>query len=404
MSSGVTGSGINSGTMRRSNRRLVLDTVRKREQVSRKRLADITGLTPASVTLLVRQLLAEGYLVERGREQSSNVGPRPIRLEINPGWGTVAGVELTATHVLTVLTDFTAQVLSRRATPYAVEQGPEAAVDLIIGEIHAAISTAAVPPDTVRGVGVVSAGPFDLDSGVMVDPPNFPAWGTTPIRRMVADGLGVPTWFDKETQAAAYGEYWFGDAGHPAVLFACNVLEVGIGGGLMVAGEPFRGHGNSAANIGHSKVALDGPRCRCGERGCLETVADGQAAVGAVRSAFAEHPTDFGPWITDADQITFEAVMAGAEAGQPDCRAAVAACARAVGLALTNVVRLIAPDAIVLCGDVVEASPYFVAECQRCVAQPLGGGDPVRVYRTALGSHVAALGGVALALDRMGTD
>lgn len=394
---------INGLVMKGSNLRLLLERVRAEQSISRRDLAVATGLTAATVTNLTRELLAEGYLVESGRAPSRS-GPRPILLEINPDWGAIVGVELTVTDIVCVVTDFQARILSRQQCEYQMAEGRDTVLLKLGDVIEQAIAAARLGGTPVRGIGVVSAGPFDSERGEMLAPPNFPGWGRTPITQILTDRFGIPVWFDKETQAAALGEYWFGEAGGSQVLFACNVFRVGIGGGVLLAGKPFRGHRENAGNIGHTKVSLTGPKCACGEYGCLEAVADGRAAVRQVRSQYADDPTGFGDLgITAADQINFDVVVRGAAAGVEPCVAAVQQCARHVGMALANVVRIIAPDTIVLCGEFPDSSELFVQECFDALAQRHAQTqDDLRVLHSGLGAQVAALGGVAIVLDNVG--
>ena len=389
--------------MKESNRRLILQTIRARQRISRRDLAVLTGLTPASVTNLVRELHAEGYLVEAGRGESRN-GPRPIFLEVNPMWGYVIGVELTVTDIICVMTDFKAHALCRVQTPVDINTGKQAVLDLLVSTIEGLIGGAGVERAKVRGIGIVSAGPLSTATGEMLAPPNFPGWGRTPIKRIIEEKMGLPVWFDKETQAAAFGENWFGAARESQVLFVCNIFRVGIGGGILLDSKAFRGHLENAGNIGHTKVELEGLLCTCGERGCLETVADGRAAVSAVRYRFARHPEEFASaGISSPAEIDFGFVVRGADAGLDACRDAVTQCARYVGMALANVIRTLAPDVVVLCGEFPDQSRVFVDECLASVASRHNPQqDDVRIYHSALGPEVAALGGVAIVLDNLG--
>lgn len=401
MSIGAGAANINGGVMKENNLRLILQTVRAQQRVSRKELATLTRLTPATITNLVRELIRDGFLLE-GERGESRSGPRPIFLELNPAWGYVVGVELTATDIFCVLTDFRARVLFRSQVGYEMELGRATVLNLLVQVVTEAMTASAVDIGRIRGIGIVSAGPFSRERGEMIAPPNFPGWGRTPIKRFVEERVGLPVWFDKETQAAAFGEYWFGQAEQARVLFACNVFRVGIGGGILLDGKAYRGHRENAANIGHTKVVLQGERCTCGEQGCLETVADGRAAVRAVRARFTARPEDF-PGVPTADGIDFDYVIRAAEEGHPACREEVALCASYVGMALANVVRTVAPDTVVLCGEFPDGSEYFV---QRCIESAMQRFDPgqedVRIYHSTLGPEIAALGGVAIVLDNLG--
>lgn len=392
---------INGGVMKENNLRLVLETVRSRQRVSRKELAALTGLTAATVTNLVKKLLRDGFLLE-GERGESRSGPRPIFLELNAGWGYVVGVELTATDIICVLTDFRARVLHRLDVPFDMSAGRDAVLDLLVATVVDAIAGSGVERERIRGIGIVSAGPFSRARGEMIAPPNFPGWGRTPIKRIVEERVGIPVWFDKETQAAAFGEYWFGEAAASRVLFACNVFRVGIGGGILVDGKAYRGHRENAGNIGHTKIALDGELCTCGEIGCLETVGDGRAAVRAVRARFTERPDEF-EGVRESGEIDFEFVVRGAERGHPACREAVGDCAQYVGMVLANVIRTVAPDTVVLCGEFPDDCEYFVKQCIRSASARFDlAQEDVRIYHSTLGPQIAALGGVAIVLDNLG--
>src|SRR5688572_12626300 len=163
--------------------------------------------------------------------------------------------------------------------PTEPERGQEHGLAVMAETIRQAVAAAGLTFDHIAAVGVATPGTMDLRAGVILDPPNLKPWRNVPVRQHIADAFRLPTAFQNDANAAAYGEFWAG-AGrefHSMVLFT---LGTGIGGGIIIGDRIIEGEHSHGAELGHLKIELTNARlCGCGKRGCLEAYASATAVV-----------------------------------------------------------------------------------------------------------------------------
>lgn len=275
--SGGTPLGVNLLALRSHNTALVLDLLRTAgaRGISRLELAERTGLTPQAVSKITARLREDGLAAEAGRRASTGGKPRTV-LRLVPEAGHAVGVHLDRDEVRAVLVDLDGTVVDRRGGPLDLGAGAEAVLARVAGMVEElrAPGRPAGADRSPLGVGVALPGPLDHGKGVLHRVTGFPAWDGFPLRDALARRLGVPVVVDKDTNAAALGLAAGGEGGSFAYLH----LGTGLGAGLVIGGSVHRGPRTGAGEFGHQVVQLDGPRCGCGDRGCVEALC--LAAVG----------------------------------------------------------------------------------------------------------------------------
>jgi predicted NBD/HSP70 family sugar kinase len=236
--------------------------------VTRSEIAHTTGLTRATVTHGVGELIDSGVVEELGR-RSTDRGQPPIELRIRPRTAYTIGVHHGHRVINVVLSDLDGTVLERDA--FACEPaGPTGTVEALADGVQSALRTLGDKRDHLLGVGLATFGPLDLRDGT-VSPPIYGAeWQHQPLRRMLAEAIGVPVWLDNDAVAAAIGEFWYG-AARAYDDFLMVFLGYGLGGGLFLGGRVHRGAGFNAAEIGHMIVDADGAPWFHGPPGSLES-------------------------------------------------------------------------------------------------------------------------------------
>ena len=256
--------GSNPVRARAQNLTVVLDALRKLQPISRTDLAVATHLTPATITNLVGELGDLGFIRER-RSPEKQLGRRPTLVSLEPSAVGIIGLEISRTYVLGVKTNLSGEVLRSEKRLAPAHRGAEATLG-IVHEVVAELWDESPP----FGIGVGVPGPVDTAQGRVREPPNFPGWRDVPLTRVLRDRWGVPVFIDDDAKTAALGEYWFGAGSSVESLLYLSVGS-GVGAGLIVRGELYRGTHELAGEIGHTTLDLDGPPCECGNRGCLET-------------------------------------------------------------------------------------------------------------------------------------
>jgi glucokinase len=270
------------------------------------------------------------------------------------------GFDLGGTKMLAIVfdSDFAPVVRKRRKTKG--HEGVQSGIARIIETISEAIAEAGLERNNLRGIGLGSAGPLDLDEGIILDAPNL-GWKDVRMKSILEKEFGCPAIVLNDVDAGVYGEYRFGAA--RSSRCALGVFPgTGIGGGCVYDGKIFRGKTNSCMEIGHIQVVPDGPLCGCGLRGCLESVASRLAiAAAAAQAAYrgqAPHLLEIAG--TNLDEIRSGALADAISAGDSVVETIVRLAARHIGTAVATAVHLLAPDCIVLGGGLVEAMPELI--------------------------------------------
>ncbi|MFJ3721068.1 ROK family protein [Streptomyces sp. NPDC090045] len=346
--------------------------------LGRAELAARTGLTPQAVSKITARLGADGLVAEAGRAASTGGKPRTL-LRLVPDVHHAVGVHLDRDELRAVRVDLAGRVVAESSGPLDFATGPEAVVEAVVRAVARVGDPAGLP---LLGVGVAAPGPLDHRAGTMGRVTGYPSWRGFPLRGVLQGRLGLPVLLDKDTNAgaAAAAGAWLraawpdagadGDAveavaagrGVDAVPDAlpdayaypfvgggprtCVYLHVGtgLGAGLWLGGEVYRGERSAAGEFGHQVLLLDGPPCRCGARGCVEALCLGAVARGDLPEA-----------------------------------------ARILGEAAANLVALLDVDRVLLGGRVVAAAPGVFLEGVRSVLALRGWGAGVFVALAEVG-------------------
>jgi len=359
--------------VRRHNRRVLLHALRVHGPLSRAELARVTGLTPQAVANIVDDLIGGGLVREAGRRKSPR-GQPPISIEIDNDGGYAVGVRIDATHYHAVAADLGGTLIEMQEGP--IRFGGEGDwLDFVAG-IHAGFA-ARFGADRCLGIGLVTPGPFDLDW------PGVPTPGAVPAlqRRGVAEELaaltGTDVLLENDATAAALGERLYGAARDLHDFFYVFIGE-GVGGGIVIHGEPYRGNRGNAGEVGHLIVDPSGPQCYCGNRGCLGEY----LSLRAMRRDLAE-------------------AVARGEAEDAATETWIARGGAALAIGLASIENLFDPDVIILGGAVAPAFLDRIAAqvgtLRPSVRQDQGEG---RLRLSTLGESSAALGASALPILR----
>lgn len=271
------GGGAGLPALRGHNTALVLGLLRSAGPagVSRLELAAHTGLTPQAVSKITARLRAEGLAAEAGRRASTGGKPRTV-LCLVPEARYAIGLHLDRDELTAVLTDLAGRTVAERTAPLDFGAGAPAVLDTVARQLAALPDEARSP--RVLGVGAACPGPLDHTAGVLRRVTGFPDWDGFPLRDALAERLGLPVVLDKDTNAAALGLAQREPDGRGS--FGYLHLGTGLGAGLVLGGALYRGARTGAGEFGHQVLQLDGPRCGCGKRGCVEALCLDRAARG----------------------------------------------------------------------------------------------------------------------------
>jgi predicted NBD/HSP70 family sugar kinase len=377
-------------SLRSRNRLRVLETVQQRGATSRVDISRATGLSRTTVSSLVTQLLADGVLVDLGDQSrpsgaSPGGGRPPTLLTLSPDGGGVLGVHLGHDGVRVVFADLSGSVLGERQREIDVDHLPADSLAYVADAALRLVTESGRDLDRVIGIGVAVSAPIQLASHTLVAPPMLRDWGDIDIAAQLRARVGLPVYIGNDANLGAMAEWTYG-VGRGVNDLVYVMLSDGVGAGLILNGQPYEGARGTAGELGHVTVVEDGYVCRCGNRGCLETVAGAHALVGAFSQSR-------GPGTTLAD------VVALAVADDPGCRRVILDAGRTVGRALAGICAMLDPKLIVIGGKLAAAGPPLLEGVREILARSLPPAISQGVVVTAgqLGDRAEVLGAIALA-------
>ena len=328
--------------LRRDNRSVLLSSLFFDQPRTRQELSAATGLSSASVSNVVRDLIDDGIVVEAGSVDSDGGRPRML-LQINPDHGYIIGVDVGETRVRVELFDLT--LTERAKTDYPLDPRQHEVgliVEAILTGIEVVLAGSGVSPSAVLGVGVgvpgiVEDGPDGLVHGQTYD------WESVPLGRLLRAGTGLPLHIDNDARTMGQAELWFG-AGRGARSAVVCLVGSGVGACISANGAALRGPSSSASEWGHTTVMVGGRACRCGSRGCLEAYVGAEAILDQY-----DGPLPGGQESALAAMIELAAASGQATASQ-QAVAVLDQTALFLGDGIANLINLFNPERIILGG------------------------------------------------------
>jgi len=334
----------------------MLDLLRTQGTLSRVELAERTGLTPATITNTMRRLIDAGLVHEIGRGHQRGRGQPRRLLELDPTAWYAVGVQLDRTTTTIVVLDFAGVRVADASLRGSGGQSPDTTIASLGEHVADLLRRNDIADERVLGAGLVTHGPQDRERGVLLTVQPDPAWLEFPLTATLERRLGIPVLLENDATAAAFGEQWAGAV--PTDTFGLVYMGSGIGGGVIVDGESYRGRASNAVEIGH--IALGQAPCFCGNRGCAQAEAGPRAVVEqaladadlAVRLGIRGEPDE-----TLAD---FERLARAWRTGDRDAAALLEQSARWIGRAAVTLVNLFDLDTVVLAGPAfATAGPLY---------------------------------------------
>jgi len=309
------------------NRDLVLQTIFANDSISRAEVARVTHLTRTTVSEVVNGLLIEGLVEEVGRGESIG-GKTPILLSIVADSRYLIGLNLAQDKFIGAVVNLRGEIKGIVEAPVHDDNG-ENALKLVY-QILDQLTRKKIKP--IVGIGVGTPGLVNTREGVVVNAVNL-EWQNLPLSQLLEKKYKLPVLVLNDSQASAIGEYVYGGGHAPDEnLIVVNVIR-GIGAGILINGHLFQGDGGGAGEIGHIVVQENGDLCRCGKRGCLETVASARAVIQQMKMDFLED------------------VISSFQAGDPNANAVVEKAGHYLGASLANLIGTLNIRKIILTGD-----------------------------------------------------
>lgn len=380
--------GKNIEDVQKLNQVSVLQAIRQNQAICRRQIADLVGLTPGTVTNIVRDLIASGYVVETGYLPGRK-GRRAVGLGINPQGFHVLGVRLSRSSVVCRVFNPMADVVLARKVAIADFDQADQVLQVLLTLMEEVVEESGVG-QSLKAIGVSTPGPLNLREGKITHLHGNVHWRDVPIRSLVQDHFGVPTILEHDANAAALAEVLFG-AGKEGQNVLYIAVGRGIGAGLVLGGEVYRGFMGTAGQIGHLSVDLNGPKCECGGTGCLTNYASSKAFLRKIREQLGQ------------ECASWERLLHLAQEGHPTVVQAVQEAAIYTGAAAASAVNLLNPELVIFGDEMTEFGSLWLEPARETLlarlAPEIRASTQVRL--SAFGQEAFLLGTGAIALEHV---
>jgi glucokinase-like ROK family protein len=377
-------------SLRRLNRLRVIRALRDEGQISRAEIARRTGLSRSTVSSLVADLQADGLVVERpepGSAHGAQGGRPPILLSFDASAGAAVGVDFGHSHLRVAVSDLAGTILAERTRPLDTDHDAHEGLDMAAELVAETLADADIAKRLVIGAGVGLPGPVDQGDGTVHSSAILPGWIGMTAANELQQRLEIPVMVDNDANLGALAEAAFG-AGRDATDLVYLKVSSGIGAGLILNGRLYRGSAGLAGELGHVLVDPEGIVCRCGNRGCLETVAASGALVDRLRE-------------TRGEDVSIEGVLELARSGDAVARDLVYQAGRALGTVSATLLNLLNPEMLVVGGQLAAAGDLLLDGVRESVARAAlpETSRGAKLVAGVLGDRAHVLGALALVVS-----
>lgn len=340
----------------------ILNTIRRAGLISRVEIAALTGQSRAAVTNITAHLLKEKMIVEKETETSSSRGRRRVLLALNPTAAYVVGVKLSAFQVSFAVTNMQADVLSSLIVPVRIgKKSVEFVADLIEEGIRHCVSEALINMRMISGIGIGIPGLVNSEKGLIYWSALYKK-GNATLSDLIRNRFNIQTYIENDANTVTLAQQWFGE-GKGVDNFLVVTVEHGVGMGIVVNGQIYRGVKGIGAEFGHMVIKPGGAPCRCGKRGCIESYVADYSVLGAAMDACKA-----GSWqYKNIASLTIEAVTAIAKKGEPALQKIFKRSGEILGLGISGLVQIFNPEKIIIAGEGVRAGALLFDPMQKTI-------------------------------------
>lgn len=385
----------------------ILQLIHSGANYSRLELARLSDLSPSSITAIVQRLIKKGLVVET-EPATSQLGRRPIPLQVRKDAAYLVGVDLGSFFLRIVITDINGEIVYRSQTRTDMKVGRQRVLEKTFLSIHQAIRESNIPQKLIKGIGIGHSGVIDSETGVVLSyprPGQMEEWKNVPLLEIFEKEFNLLCILEDSVRTSTIAEKCYG-AGRDLSDFLYIDVGMGIGAGIFIEGKIYRGAGGRAGEFGHITVNESGPLCSCGNTGCLETLASSAAIIQNVRAAIEKGiDSKIRELIGgDLDKISIELI---AQAVSEDDSLAYRVLQRAasyIGIGLANLVNLLNPKIVIFGGALFREIPQLIGDPLRRIIKQRSlekSANEVQLVVSTLGGEASARGAARLIAEKI---
>jgi predicted NBD/HSP70 family sugar kinase len=368
--------------------------------MSQAEIAKALQLQPSTVLRITADFIQEELIVQMGLGKSnSKGGRRATLLELNKEGAFAVGVDLNSEEIIAVIMNFVGAVVGEIRKPCPSDRGSVKVMEVLKEAIQELLASHSSSVGKIVGIGVSVPGKVNSHEGMSLYAVNFKDWHNVPIARKLEEDFQLPVYIEHDMRSMAFGEMWFGKA-HGNML--CLGLRDGVGLGLVLNGELYRGSNQAAGDFGHVIVEPDGPQCSCGRKGCLETLASEKAILKKVRDYARREQLSSIEGIA-VDEVDISVIYGAFKRGDHMIVKFVQEAANYLGRALCDQARVLDPQIIVIGGHILASSHEFLQMVRSTFTsmQPNYADFVPKIESAAFGEKSIAIGSASQIMSRL---
>jgi glucokinase-like ROK family protein len=388
--------------MKSLNKSVILNVIRIEGSISRAEIAKRTNLTPPTVTNIVGELLESKLVIETDLGASTG-GRKPIMLQINSSAFYIIGLDVGISNIKIVATTLNAEVLKSLQIDMPEKVDSVSFIELLIESIKTIIRSAKLNKDAIIGIGVGMHGLVNPEEGTSIFAPNLNL-RHVPIRDLLEVELDIPVEVDNDVRAMALGESWFGH-GKGIDNFICINVGNGVGAGIILDNKLYQGPSHTAGELGHTTIDVEGPRCSCGNYGCLQALVAGPAiAARAQKEIRMGRMSEIeGMAKGDLEKINGELIYQAALQGDKLALEVLRDTGRFLGIGIANIINTLNPTRVIIGGGVAKSEDFIMDTLTETVnARALE--TPAKattILTSKLGDYATAIGAATMVLKKL---
>ena len=392
--------------LREHNAALVLGVVARHGPITQRETSKICGLSFTSVVSIITHLEKNG-IVKKSKVVSSLAGRPAAMYQFDPSYRYIVGCEMQHDKVRFILADLNGQITTQRIFPFDKSIGKEAVLNLLVRAIEDLVVDCKGGLNRILGIGIGIGGLIHTEDGSVEFLSHLSNWGTIELKKVLHEKFHVKTSIENNSASAALGELRFG-IGYGKKNFLFINVKSGIGMGIVLNGELYRGTTGTAGEFGHVTVDDHGPVCTCGNVGCLETFASVSALVDNAKRSVVQGIISAINDLTDGDpnKITFDVILEAARQEDKLAYKLFIDAARYLGEGMVSLVNLLNPELIVIGGEFARAEAYISGAITDVMKRQALGipRRAVQVIFSKLGENASALGATVVLIDEFFTN
>lgn len=387
----------NNKFLKEFNETIILDLIRVHKAISKAELSQITGLSPTAIGAISAGLLEKGYIHETGIGESRG-GRRPVLLELKPGAFFTVGVDLDINYLNVVLMDISGDIVHESSSKMPDLPAFQSVLAKIEQQIENVMAQFSIGAEKLYGVGISIPGMVNNDAREIILAPNL-GWENIRVSEYLKSLSKVKLYVENEAMSSAICENWIGSC-QGLDNFVCINVRSGIGAGIFTGGKLYRGASGSAGEVGHIMVDENGPKCGCGNYGCLETLASSSRIVEKAQKLVRQGVVSSLNEIDDIEQMDIDFVVMAARSGDEAAKGIFSEAARYMGIAVSNIVNTLNPAKIVLGKEFVRYADLMLEQINSVVACKAlkSPASKVEIMASEIGEKASAYGAAIIPL------